>query len=104
MEYTPYRKKNIDISDDEILDVTEYTVAAAGMMGVDTTVADAALCAAQTARLIFTPDDVEKPQNEQAKLIASIASIAFGGLTGNRRAASALELVAMGIIDATINK
>jgi len=104
MEYIPYKKKIVNISDDEILDVADYTVAAAGVMGVDTTLADVALCATQAARLAFTPEQVGKPRNEVAKLIASGASIVLGELSGHKRAASALELIAMGIIDSTINK
>lgn len=104
MEYIPYKRNTRNISNDNILDITEYTVTAAGMMGVDTTMADVVLCTAQASRLLFTPNNVEKPKNEQAKLIASGASIILGTITGNKRTASALEMVAMGIIDSTINE
>jgi len=103
MHYTQNKKHLSYISTDEVLDAAEYGLAVAGVMGADTTAADLALCAGQAGRLFLAPETVKKPQNETTKILASLACIAFGGITGYKRAASAAELVAMGFIDATID-
>lgn len=103
LQYIPYQNnKSIRMNDDVALDVADYAVSAAGVMGADTTPAEVVLMGTQAARLVFTPQEVEKPRNEQAKLIASAASLLLGALSGNKRVSSALGLIASASIDLTI--
>ena len=101
----PYRRtpKYITMRDvDTALNIADYGVSIAGVMGVDTTPADVGLFAAQATRIIADPYSVEKPVNETTKLIASGVSIRFGEATGKKRTASAIDLIAKGIIDLTV--
>jgi len=100
MYYSNYNRYSDSL--ENALDVAEYSIAVAGVMGVDTTAADITLTAGQTARLLFNPQSVKKPNNEVLKLISSVGSIALGEISGNKRAASALNLLAMSVIDATV--
>lgn len=96
------KKKNTEI--DTALDIADYGTTIAGVLGVDTTPEDIALFAGEAARLALAPETVSKPINERAKLIASGASLLLGALGLNKRKASALELIAKGIIDLTIKE
>ena len=102
MNYAQNQRSTPYISPDTALDVTEYGVAVAGVLGVDTTRADITLTTGQAIRLLVAPETVEKPRNEKAKLIASGASLLLGEITGNKRGASALGLIAMLAIDAAV--
>jgi hypothetical protein len=100
MHYSNYNRNQYAL--DNALDAVEYSTAVAGVMGVDTTSADITLTAGQTARLLFAPQSVKKPNNEMFKLIASVGCIALGEMTRNKRAASAANLIVMGVIDAMV--
>jgi len=103
----PYKRKPqyININDlDTALNITDYGVSAAGVLGVDTTPVDMALFAGQTIRFIADPYSVKKPINEIAKLAVSGVSIIFGEATGKKRTASAIDLIAKGFIDLTIKE
>lgn len=102
VEFTPYNRQNTYVNVDTALDATDYAVGVAGVMGADTTPAELALMGTQAARLLFAPHQVEKPRNEQAKLIASGASLLLGAVSGNKRASSALGLIASAVIDCAI--
>lgn len=97
------KNKNTEL--DTALDVVDYGVTIAGVLGVDTTPEDVALLAGEIARLAIAPETVSKPKNEVAKIIASGACTALGLFFGaNKRATSAVELIAKGIIDLTIKE
>ena len=103
----PYRRnpRYITIHDlDTALNVADYGVSVAGVIGIDTTPVDIALLSTQAVRLIADPYSVKKPINEIAKLAASGISIILGEATGRKRTASAIDLIAKSVIDLTVKR
>ena len=102
MEYTYYKKEN-NLTD-RVLDIAEYSIDIAEVLGVNTKTAGIGLIGVQAARLCFTPYDVEKPKNEMAKFAVGVGSNLLGNITGNKRAALAAGLIAKVIIDLAIEE
>jgi len=99
---TPYGSYSTYNSLDRTLDKIEYGVGIAGMAGLNTIPVDCLLTIWQTARVCFSPRTVKKLNNEKAKIVTSLVSIAYDVMTGNKREASAFGFFSNAVIDMTI--
>lgn len=90
------RRRN---NEDLLLDRVSYTVGIAGVMGRDTNIMEMAILGTQLSRLLITPQYVDRPNNETAKILFGLGTLFLGQATGNKRVTSACGLLGSAVID-----
>lgn len=103
MSFKNIEFQNGNLSIDQLVAGADYALTVAEILGANVDYEKAAVTAVQAGRLAFERENVEKPNNESAKLLATGIATIFAQQTGNRSGAALLELIAMGLIDANIH-
>ena len=98
------RRATTNNTTDNALKATDYAISTAGAFGARTTEASLALSFGQLGRLAVAPQTVNKPINTGIKAIASVVLTIAGEITGEKRMASAFDLIVKGVADFAIKE